>query len=635
MGKSYDAEEVSGFMGDLCSSLNGYRADADKLENAYNKYANNDTFRGVAAIAAKRCIDRGQRNLHKDNLVVQKKALARYKDMKDLFEYMVDSSPKARIDTDVLEGIKKDFQGYRKVVSDHGFNIEQIANFLQNNYSAECEVDFTQPSYQEARDAYSDFSGPNGFIDKTIKKFDEFDTDACEAVNRSGITAYIYDYQQAISQTSGNLLGMKIETPKVDDTYLNSIANGTPGAKTMLGEYMKGFEHDYESLYCADPLQDAIVDKWLSPDYKMTPEEMKEGLQIAEKELSKVVVAQNGETIVPSSGKEAEWYKRYTALKNKCSKYNSFVQGFLNLYLNCGVALSEGVEDIIIGGFGEMGADAIDNIFGTNSLQTVREARQSLQDINAEVEGDLKNAKANAKLQDSKAYAVGDMVGKALAYYTSAGLFNSLAEVAGLSGFALNQVAQNLQDLAFDTTGVYNELIEDGNLSGSDWAILGLNVLQNAMYNLAFWKLGEVVDDIFPKKASKSVDLNKIANEAEDVSDAAKFARKGGSAKGLVGYDFEEYLTKEIGGKGSFSVGGREFDGGLGNRWWEAKSGQYWDMLEKNPSKMTKFKSDMGDRLRIAEQNGASYELFSNTPIPDSVKTWLTKKGIVFTEILD
>ena len=78
-----------------------------------------------------------------------------------------------------------------------------------------------------------------------------------------------------------------------------------------------------------------------------------------------------------------------------------------------------------------------------------------------------------------------------------------------------------------------------------------------------------------------------------------------------------------------------EFDGGLGNRWWEAKSGQYWDMLEKNPSKMTKFKSDMGDRLRIAEQNGASYELFSNTPIPDSVKTWLTKKGIVFTEILD
>lgn len=58
-------------------------------------------------------------------------------------------------------------------------------------------------------------------------------------------------------------------------------------------------------------------------------------------------------------------------------------------------------------------------------------------------------------------------------------------------------------------------------------------------------------------------------------------------------------------------------------------------MLEDNPSKKVKFKSDMGDRLKIAEQNGATYELYSNTPIPNDVKEWLTKKGIVYTEILD
>ena len=46
-------------------------------------------------------------------------------------------------------------------------------------------------------------------------------------------------------------------------------------------------------------------------------------------------------------------------------------------------------------------------------------------------------------------------------------------------------------------------------------------------------------------------------------------------------------------------------------------------------------KSDMGDRLRIATENGATYEIFSNTPIPESVKQWLTKKGITFTELLD
>lgn len=43
----------------------------------------------------------------------------------------------------------------------------------------------------------------------------------------------------------------------------------------------------------------------------------------------------------------------------------------------------------------------------------------------------------------------------------------------------------------------------------------------------------------------------------------------------------------------------------------------------------------MGSRLKIAKDSGATYELFSNTPIPQHVKDWLTKKGIKFTEYLD
>lgn len=97
----------------------------------------------------------------------------------------------------------------------------------------------------------------------------------------------------------------------------------------------------------------------------------------------------------------------------------------------------------------------------------------------------------------------------------------------------------------------------------------------------------------------------------------------------------EIYLTKKIGGNGSFSAGGRDVDGGIDNRWWEAKSGQYWEMLESRPKEIEKFRSAMGDRLRIATENGASYELFSNTAIPISIKEWLDKKGIVYTELLD
>ena len=122
-----------------------------------------------------------------------------------------------------------------------------------------------------------------------------------------------------------------------------------------------------------------------------------------------------------------------------------------------------------------------------------------------------------------------------------------------------------------------------------------------------------------------------IIEETESTQDESGST----SPKGLIGHDFEDYLTKNIGGDGSFSVGGRDFDGGIGNRWWEAKSGNYWNMLESNPNKLAKFKSDMGARLRIATENGATYELFSNTPIPNSIKQWLDKKGIAYTELLN
>jgi hypothetical protein len=58
-------------------------------------------------------------------------------------------------------------------------------------------------------------------------------------------------------------------------------------------------------------------------------------------------------------------------------------------------------------------------------------------------------------------------------------------------------------------------------------------------------------------------------------------------------------------------------------------------MLEENERELSKFKDSMGDRLRIAKTNGASYELFSNTPIPDFIKKWLEKKGIPYTELLE
>lgn len=182
------------------------------------------------------------------------------------------------------------------------------------------------------------------------------------------------------------------------------------------------------------------------------------------------------------------------------------------------------------------------------------------------------------------------------------------------------------QNLAVDT-------VFEGNEENYEACVVALQVLNDGLLDLTTRGYQRNGSGSSSSEAGKSDEGAEISESGVNIRGAGDEGRI--SAKGLIGHDFEDYLSKTIGGEGSFSVGGRDFDGGIGNRWWEAKSGNYWSMLEENPNKLAKFKSDMGDRLRIATENGATYEIFSNTPIPESIKQWLTKKGIAFTELLD
>lgn len=182
------------------------------------------------------------------------------------------------------------------------------------------------------------------------------------------------------------------------------------------------------------------------------------------------------------------------------------------------------------------------------------------------------------------------------------------------------------QNLAVDT-------VFEGNEENYEACVVALQVLNEGLLDLTTRGYQRNGSGSSSSEAGKSDEGAEISESGVNIRGAGDEGRI--SAKGLIGHDFEDYLSKTIGGEGSFSVGGRDFDGGIGNRWWEAKSGNYWSMLEENPNKLAKFKSDMGDRLRIATENGATYEIFSNTPIPESIKQWLTKKGIAFTELLD
>jgi hypothetical protein len=105
------------------------------------------------------------------------------------------------------------------------------------------------------------------------------------------------------------------------------------------------------------------------------------------------------------------------------------------------------------------------------------------------------------------------------------------------------------------------------------------------------------------------------------------------SSRGIA---YENYLQERLGGEESFSTGGRQFDGKLPSdgsnpeTWFEAKSGNYWDLATKDGSVLAKFKSSAGQQLQIAQQNGAKFMVVSENPIPQSIIDWLTTKGIPY-----
>ncbi|MBK7961349.1 MAG: hypothetical protein IPK04_09195 [Bdellovibrionales bacterium] len=125
-----------------------------------------------------------------------------------------------------------------------------------------------------------------------------------------------------------------------------------------------------------------------------------------------------------------------------------------------------------------------------------------------------------------------------------------------------------------------------------------------------------------------------LGSEVELVDRVEILAHRLRGAKGKVGIEFEEHLVDAFGGRGSFKVSGREFDGEVSGVWYEAKSGNYWSH-DYGRKGFQKFKSDMGARLKITGDNSKEYHLISNTPITKEAKEWMIQKGIKFIELLE
>ena len=221
------------------------------------------------------------------------------------------------------------------------------------------------------------------------------------------------------------------------------------------------------------------------------------------------------------------------------------------------------------------------------------------------------------------------MTNKEQREYTLKGNLESLWEIFSAADMVL--FARGLPSIGKELAQLGKKAVDDVAEEAIEKTVK-TEVSEEAVENTAKKEMADTTEDLSQKTVKKE-DMLKDNKNIKVEKESFKWP----SAKGLVGHDFENYLHKVIDGESQYikgSVAGRDFDGVIGNRWYEAKSGNYWNTLLKDKSVELKFKQKMSEGLKIAQEYGATYELFSNSPIPDSIKAWLTKKGISFTEIL-
>lgn len=233
MGKSYDSEESIRFIENLYDQIESYLTKAAPLESDYHRYVNNETFVGKAAEASKRFIRDKQLQFHYEQQNIQNKLYNMYGAIQGEFEDAVDASPKARIDTDVLKGIKRDVENFYDALNYGGSCIEDEAAYVQekaDEFSDIYQFTFTQPDYDPARRSYEELCGDGEYIDKCIKDFERFDENAWNYVNRSGLEEYVNELTADINAKAAGLDQMEVYKPEMEDTLVKVIGMGGPKA---------------------------------------------------------------------------------------------------------------------------------------------------------------------------------------------------------------------------------------------------------------------------------------------------------------------------------------------------------------------------------------------------------------------
>ena len=302
MGKRYDARKMTELCDSVSHVVNDFAARAEMLESEYERYNNNSTYRGDAANASKEFVYKGQGKLIREQVRVLNRLSKKFNETQDSFSATVDSSPNAKIDMDVLERDKRFFVTQNESFEEIAIRMERVSREICDRFERFGYI--TPIRYDRAHYWFEDFCSYSGFMNKCIRKFEEFDEGMTSHLKKSGIDSYMYDIETETQATMNALDGMTVYNPDVKKISVTPIAQMaarmmysagltvSPKASMTEGEKLLKLlrlEHS------ADLPVDANIIK-TATDYALQMCPSKEGM-LAIRNCSNAMLATDGQTL--------------------------------------------------------------------------------------------------------------------------------------------------------------------------------------------------------------------------------------------------------------------------------------------------------------------------------------------------
>jgi hypothetical protein len=320
------------------------------------------------------------------------------------------------------------------------------------------------------------------------------------------------------------------------------------------------------------------VDRWLSPETKLTQKEKGIARAYAAAELKKIPTNKSNHQPIVQTDEERQHYRDMVEIMNKTNPVSSAMTGFVELPFNLVDMVGDAGRSLgnQIGGLGSAITDKLGITEGATQRHNERmTAANEAADLK---EANQRQSMANAQTQYPFAYGAGKIAGQVTAYALTNPVFDGIAEGAGvtneLAKFFINQGAQNAQDLALDTAPLVKQLMSDGSMSEEDKREVFNNVVLNALGNAGIGVVQEIPN--IAKYAGGKIDARRAADEAfrQNVREGAdKLAKLAGEteARKLPVLGEENYATDIYGDikpydvvadNGAKAISQEEFDAG-------------------------------------------------------------------------